>query len=158
MNFSKLTDINQILSNDFAGIHYHLNKISTQIIRCKIFAPCDFLQQTLDKTIYSIHYLLYTLSTLYTIYSIHYLLYTLSTLYTIYSIHYLHLDLHYTLSTLYTIYSLHYLLYTVSTLYTIYSVHHILDETMISASIAPPKLLEYEYKSSTHFPRCLGRI
>ena len=32
MNFSKLTDTNQILRNDFVCIHYHLCKISVQII------------------------------------------------------------------------------------------------------------------------------
>ena len=36
VNFSKLTDSNQIFRNDFVWIHYHLGKIS-QIIECKIF-------------------------------------------------------------------------------------------------------------------------
>ena len=39
VNFSKLTDSNQILRNDFVGLHYHLCKISSQIIECIIFAP-----------------------------------------------------------------------------------------------------------------------
>ena len=44
VNFSKLTDNNQIFRNDFVCIHYHLCKISSQIIECKIFAPYDFLE------------------------------------------------------------------------------------------------------------------
>ena len=43
VNISKLTDNNQILRNDFDCIHYHLYKIS-QIIKCKMFAPSDFLE------------------------------------------------------------------------------------------------------------------
>ena len=43
VNFSMLTDNNQIFKNDFDCIHYHLSKISSQIIECKIFAPYDFL-------------------------------------------------------------------------------------------------------------------
>ena len=43
VNFSKLTDNNRIFMNDFFGIHYHLCKISSQIIEGKIFAPYDFL-------------------------------------------------------------------------------------------------------------------
>ena len=46
INFSKLTDDNQIFRNDFHCIHYHLYKISSQIIECKIFAPNDFLEIT----------------------------------------------------------------------------------------------------------------
>ena len=30
--------------DDFVFIHYHLRKISFQIIECKIFAPYDFLE------------------------------------------------------------------------------------------------------------------
>ena len=44
VNFSKLTDKKQIFRNDFDCIHYHLCKISSQIIECKIFAPYDFLE------------------------------------------------------------------------------------------------------------------
>ena len=43
VNFSKLTDNTQIFRNDFDCIHYHLCKIS-QIIGCKFFAQCDFLE------------------------------------------------------------------------------------------------------------------
>ena len=44
VNLSKLTDINQISRNDFGCIHYHLCKITSQIIECRIFAPYDFLE------------------------------------------------------------------------------------------------------------------
>ena len=44
VNFSKLTDSNQIFRIDFVHIHYHLCEISTQIIEFKIFAPYDFLE------------------------------------------------------------------------------------------------------------------
>ena len=44
VNFSKLTDNNQIFRNDFDCIHYNLCKISSQTIECKIFAPYDFLE------------------------------------------------------------------------------------------------------------------
>ena len=37
VNFSKLTDSDQIFRNDFVFIHYDLCKISPQIIECKIF-------------------------------------------------------------------------------------------------------------------------
>ena len=37
VNFSKLTDSNQIFRIDFVSIHYHLNKISCQIIECNFF-------------------------------------------------------------------------------------------------------------------------
>ena len=37
VNFSKLTDSNQIFRNDFVCIHYHLCKISTKFIECIIF-------------------------------------------------------------------------------------------------------------------------
>ena len=43
VNFSKLTDNSQIFRNDFDCIHYHLCKISSQIIECKISALYDFL-------------------------------------------------------------------------------------------------------------------
>ena len=49
VNFSKLTDSNQIFRNYFVGLHYHLCKVSSQIIKCVIFAPCE-----LSITIYSI--------------------------------------------------------------------------------------------------------
>ena len=39
VNFSKLTESNQIFRNDFVGLHYHLCKISLQIIDCISFAP-----------------------------------------------------------------------------------------------------------------------
>ena len=39
VNFLKLTDNNQIFRNDFYCIHYHLRKISSQIIKCKMYAP-----------------------------------------------------------------------------------------------------------------------
>ena len=39
VNFSKLTDCNQIFRKDFIGIHYHLCKIWSQIIEGIIFAP-----------------------------------------------------------------------------------------------------------------------
>ena len=35
VNFSKLTDSNQIFRIDFVNIHYHLGEISCQIIECK---------------------------------------------------------------------------------------------------------------------------
>ena len=41
VNFSKLTDSNQIFRKDFVGLHYHLCKISSQIIECIIFAPYE---------------------------------------------------------------------------------------------------------------------
>ena len=41
VNFSKLTDSNKIFRNDFVGFHYHLCKISSQIIECIIFAPYE---------------------------------------------------------------------------------------------------------------------
>ena len=44
-DFSKLTDSNQIFRDVFVCIHYHLCKISTQIIECIIIAPYDFLQK-----------------------------------------------------------------------------------------------------------------
>ena len=53
VNFSKLTDNNQIFRNDFDCIHYHLSKISSQIIECKIFAPYDFLEKLLSMTKHS---------------------------------------------------------------------------------------------------------
>ena len=37
VNFSKLTDCNQIFRNEFVSIHYHLGEISCQIIECKFF-------------------------------------------------------------------------------------------------------------------------
>ena len=37
VNFSKLTDSNQIFRNAFVGFHYHLCKISSKIIECIIF-------------------------------------------------------------------------------------------------------------------------
>ena len=45
VNFSKLTDSHQIFR---VGLHYHLCKISSQIIECIIFAPFE-----LSITIYS---------------------------------------------------------------------------------------------------------
>ena len=39
MNFSKLSDSNQIFRNDFICIHYDLCKISTQNIQFNFFAP-----------------------------------------------------------------------------------------------------------------------
>ena len=53
LNFSELTDNNQIFRNDFDWIHYHLCKISSQIIECKFFAPCDFLEIELSITTHS---------------------------------------------------------------------------------------------------------
>ena len=44
VNFSKLTDNNQIFRNDFDCIHYHICKISSKIIECKTFAPYYFLE------------------------------------------------------------------------------------------------------------------
>ena len=41
VNFSELTESNQIFRNDFVFIHYHLCKISAQIIECKTFAPYE---------------------------------------------------------------------------------------------------------------------
>ena len=41
VNFLQLTDSNQIFRNDFVGLHYHLCKISSQIIECIIFAPYE---------------------------------------------------------------------------------------------------------------------
>ena len=38
-NFSKVMDSNQIFSNDFVCILYHLCKTSVQIFECIIFAP-----------------------------------------------------------------------------------------------------------------------
>ena len=48
VNFSKLTDSNQIFRNDFIDLHYHLCKISPQIIEYIIFVPYE-----LSLTIYS---------------------------------------------------------------------------------------------------------
>ena len=42
--FSKLTDSNQIFRNCCVCIHYHLCKISSQIIEWKMFAPYDVLE------------------------------------------------------------------------------------------------------------------
>ena len=39
VNFSKLTDSNQIFRNNFVGFHYQHYKISSQIIECIISAP-----------------------------------------------------------------------------------------------------------------------
>ena len=44
VNFLKLTENNKIFRNDFGCIQYHLCKISSQIIECKIFAPFHFLE------------------------------------------------------------------------------------------------------------------
>ena len=44
VNFSKVTDSNQIFRNDFIYIHYHLCEISSQIIDCKIYALYDLLE------------------------------------------------------------------------------------------------------------------
>ena len=44
VNFSQLTDSNQILMNDFVCIHCHLCKISSQIIEWKFFANFDLLE------------------------------------------------------------------------------------------------------------------
>ena len=41
VNFSKLTDSNQIFRIDFLCIHYHLCEISSQIIECKILGPYE---------------------------------------------------------------------------------------------------------------------
>ena len=41
VNFSNLTDSNQIFRNDFVLIRYHVCKISSQIIECIIFAPYE---------------------------------------------------------------------------------------------------------------------
>ena len=41
VNFSKLMDSDQIFRNYFVGLHYHLCKISSQIIECIIFAPYE---------------------------------------------------------------------------------------------------------------------
>ena len=41
MKFTKLTDNNKFLRNDFIRIHYHLRKISTKISECEILAPFD---------------------------------------------------------------------------------------------------------------------
>ena len=46
-------DNNQIFRNDFVCIHYHLCKITPQIIDCQIIAPYDFLKMN-----YLQHYLL----------------------------------------------------------------------------------------------------
>ena len=42
-NFSKLTDSNQIFSNDFVCLYYHLCKISSQIIEGIIIATYALL-------------------------------------------------------------------------------------------------------------------
>ena len=50
VNFSKLTDSNQIFKNDFVCLYYHLCKISTQINKCNIILPmisCNELSITL---------------------------------------------------------------------------------------------------------------
>ena len=44
VNFSKLTDNNQILKKGCDCVHYHLYKIPSQNNECKIFAPYDFLE------------------------------------------------------------------------------------------------------------------
>ena len=54
MNFSKLTDNNQIIRNDFGCIHYLLCKISTHIIACNIFASYEFSKITIISMIISI--------------------------------------------------------------------------------------------------------
>ena len=52
VNFSKLTDNDQIFRNDFDCIR-HFCKISSQINECKILAPYDFLKNELSITTYS---------------------------------------------------------------------------------------------------------
>ena len=52
VNFSKITDNNQILRNGFECIHHQVCIISTQIIECIIFASFDFLQWIVFNTIY----------------------------------------------------------------------------------------------------------
>ena len=64
VNFSKLTDSNQIFWNDFVVIHYHLCKYSGQTIECKFLAPYDFQQWTRyllhgPRTLSLEHYLLH---------------------------------------------------------------------------------------------------
>ena len=44
VNFSKLINNYQIFKNDFGCCHYHLCKISSQIIEGKILSPYDFLE------------------------------------------------------------------------------------------------------------------
>ena len=51
VNFSQLTDSNQIFRNDFVCLYYHLNKISIQINECIVFFPmisCNELSITLS--------------------------------------------------------------------------------------------------------------
>ena len=52
VNFSKLTDNNKIFRNDFDCIHYHLCKISSKIIECKMFAPKISSKWTLYNYLY----------------------------------------------------------------------------------------------------------
>ena len=47
VNFSKLTDMNQIFRIEFVCLHYHLGEKSSQIIQCIIFAPNE-LTITID--------------------------------------------------------------------------------------------------------------
>ena len=48
VNFSKLTDMNQIFRNEFVCLHYHLGKKPSQIIQCIIFAPYELTITTID--------------------------------------------------------------------------------------------------------------
>ena len=48
VNFSKLTDSNQIFRNDFVCIHYHLCKISSQTIKYLIFVPYELSNGTVQ--------------------------------------------------------------------------------------------------------------
>ena len=43
VNFSKWTESNQIFTNDFVCLYYHIFKISSQINERKFFIPNDFL-------------------------------------------------------------------------------------------------------------------
>ena len=49
VNFSKLTDSNQIFRNDFVCLHYHHCDISSQIIEFVIFYPCELSITTIDS-------------------------------------------------------------------------------------------------------------
>ena len=62
VNFLKFTHSNKIFRNDFVCIHYHICKISAQIIEIIIFTPYDFLQKKTLSTLYCFKMLVFKLA------------------------------------------------------------------------------------------------
>ena len=56
VNFSKLTDSNQIFRNDFVGLQYHLCKISSKIIECISFMNF-FMQLCIITTVIDLNFM-----------------------------------------------------------------------------------------------------